>query len=193
MFFLYRPLTGTLIGLAAAFVHAAPTNGTQLAAEQANALLNCPISLAAARENLGSLGYAVSTSDGESFTTRYKLSDRDSEKKLLGSYSLQRERQYIVSASGAAAIRFVPRYRETDFRSEGPQFRGNRDQVKEYALPLTASMADTLKDMQAEICSPGERKAAKEHGEKKSMQLDQYLRDRCKAGDDSACQLLSTK
>lgn len=189
----YRSFVITVLGLASAIAHAAPANGATLPTEQASALLNCPISLAAARENLASLGYAVITSDTDSFTTRYKISDRDSEKKLLGSYSLQRERQYIVSANGTAAIRFVPRYRETDFRSEGPGFRGNRDQVKEYALPLTTAMAETLKDMQAEICSPGERKAAKEHSEKKSMQLDQYLRERCKAGDDSACQLLSAK
>lgn len=191
---LHRPLINTLIFLSTAATgvgHAAAT-AAPLSVDATEALLACPISLASAKENLGSLGYTITASAANSFSTGYKTSDRDSEKKLLGGYSVQRERQYQVSATGSSSIRFSARYRETEFESEG---RGNtsRDKVREYAAPLTQAMADTLKDMQAEICSPGERKAAKEHIEKKSLQLDQYLRDRCKAGDDAACQLLSAK
>ena len=165
------------------------------AADPANlaALLTCPVSLAAARDNLTSLGYKLESSGADSFTTYFKVNDRDSEKKLLGSYSLQRERQYQVTATGNNSIRFTPRHRETRFTSEGPAFRGKRDEVNTIAVPLTQVMTDTLKDMQAEICNPAERKAAKAHIEQKSLNLDQYLRDRCKAGDDAACQLLSAK
>lgn len=181
-------LIASLCSLACASTFGAPSAPADL-----SALLNCPISLAAAQDNLVSLGYKLETSGPESFTTYFKVSDRDSEKKLLGSYSLQRERQYQVIANGASAIRFVPRHRETRFASEGPAFKGKTDAVSTFAIPLSDAMSETLKDMQAEVCMPNERKAAKAHIEQKSQNLDQYLRDRCKSGDDAACQLLSAK
>jgi hypothetical protein len=179
----------SLLGLAfASSFGASAAAPTDLAAR-----LNCPIPLATAKDNLLSLGYKIESSSPESFTTYYKVSDRDSVKKLLGSYSLQRERQYLVSANGDGAIRFVPRHRETRFASEGPSFKGKSDEVSSFPVPLSEAMADTLQDMQAEVCMPAERKAAKAHIEQKSQNLDQYLRDRCKSGDDAACQLLSAK
>ena len=187
----FLAITCLLAAMSAAFA-GTPDNASPLSTEKVDALLTCPISLAAAKENLASLGYSIASNEAGSFSTHYKTSDRDSEKKLLGSYSIQRERQYQVRSTGNSAVSFSARYRETEFASES---RGNsgRDKAREYAAPLTTTMADTLKDMQAEICNPAERKAAKEHTEKKSLQLDQYLRDRCKAGDDTACRLLTTK
>jgi predicted TIM-barrel enzyme len=123
---------------------------------------------------------ASSAADG-AFVTAYKMSEKDSERRLLGSLSVERARQYSVTVA-TGGIRFVPRHRETVFAT-GVLGRRN-DEVREYNVPLTEATLDTLKDMRHEVCAGTAPEA------KSNPETEQYIIDRCKAGDDRACKLL---
>lgn len=161
---------------------AADAPAVPLDAARSAALLECAIPLTAARDNLEAHGYAIAPgATAEGFATAYKMSDKDSERRLLGSLSVERARQYRVAAA-AGGIRFAPRHRETVLAT-GVLGRRN-DEVREYDLPLTEAMLDTLKDMRREVCAGTAPEA------KSNPETELYIIDRCKAGDDRACKLL---
>lgn len=185
-----------LLALFSVVAAAGPASGAPaepavaLAADAADALLGCAIPLATARENLLARGYRIDGDSAGGFSTQFKTSERDSTRRLLGSLDTERARQYQVVAGAQSGIRFTPRYRETEYASGA--LGKNRDQTREFAVPLTVAMAETLKDMQREVCSPlGQGFAPGE--EKLNLDLNQYLRDRCAAGDQRACQHLRAK
>lgn len=166
---------------------AAANDALPLGAGQAAELLGCRVPLATARDNLKNRGYVVEATGAEAFATQYKMSERDSVRRLLGTLAVERARRYEVSAAGAEAVRFVPRVRETTFASG---VLGNRnDTVREYDLPLTTAMAETLKDMQREVCD-AVGQPSWSGGTAVNLDLQQYLQDRCKAADERACHLL---
>lgn len=159
-------------------------------AEEARGLLGCSVSLDVARDNLLARGYAIEVGDASSVSTAYRMSERDSTRRLLGGLAVERARGYRVSASGADSVQFVPRYRETVFATG---VLGNRnDTVREFDVPLTTAMLETLKDMRREVCEPVARPSVAE-GVVVNNDIDQYLRDRCKADDDRACRLLRAR
>lgn len=159
-------------------------------AEAAEKLLSCAIPLATARDNLIGRGYVIENETAGGFSTQYKMNERDSVRRLLGSLATERARQYQVVAGAPSGIRFTARYREIEYASGA--LGNNRDVTREYAVPLSAAMAETLKDMQREVCSPlGQGLAPGQ--EKLSIDLDQYLRERCAAKDERACQHLRAK
>lgn len=161
-----------------------------LAAEAADALLGCAIPLATARENLRARGYRIAGESAGGFTTEYKISESDSTRRLLGSLATEKARQYQVVPGAQSGIRFTPRYREIEYASGA--LGNNRDQMREFPVPLTVAMAETLKDMQREVCSPlGQGLAPGQ--ERLNIDLDQYLRERCAAKDERACQHLKAK
>lgn len=170
----------------------APANDpAPLSAEQASGLLGCPIPLAVARDNLLARGYAIEAAGTDGFATRYKMSERDSERRLLGSLAVERARRYQVSAAGPDAVRFVPTYRETMFASG---VLGNRgDTVREFDVPLTAEMRDALKDMQREVCAPIAAAPVPGEATPASIDMHQYLQDQCRSGDERACRLLQLR
>lgn len=183
--------------LAAAFAAAAPAPGvaadagTPLGAGEAAGLLGCPVPLATARDYLRARGYVIEGDGAEGFATRYKMSERDSERRLLGSLAVERARRYEVSAAGADAVRFVPRYRETVFATG---VLGNRnDTVREFDVPLTTAMREALKDMQREVCSPLAAAPVPGEATPASIDLHQYLQEQCRAGDERACGLLRAR
>lgn len=185
---LYRIFRSALCaGLLTATTAAAANDAQPLGAGQAAELLGCRVALATARDNLKNRGYVVEAAGAEGFATQYKMNERDSVRRLLGTLAVERARRYEVSASGAEAVRFVPRVRETTFASG---VLGNRnDAVREYEVPLTTAMADTLKDMQREVCEPLGQPSWT-GGTAVNLDLQQYLQDRCKAADERACRLL---
>jgi hypothetical protein len=155
--------------------------------EQASALLECRLPLAAARENLEVKGYAIAKGDTErEFTTQYKPNDKDSERRLFGSVAIERARLYRVTATDGG-LRFSPRHRETVFATG--VLNDRKDRVREYDIPLTEAMLDTLKDMRREVCAmaPGQTPAVET---KPSPEIEQYILERCKSGDENACKLL---
>lgn len=167
---------------------ALPEQNAALNGEAVGVLLTCPVSLRVARENLATIGYVLREKDSEHFSTEFKTSERDSERRLLGSFAIERARQYEVSAQGDSAIRFTPRYRETVFASGAPGNR--RDTTREYAVPLSGEMSATLKDMQNEVCQSADQKPPSAAESKRHSEIDRYLQDRCKLGDAVACNLL---
>ena len=149
------------------------------------AMLECAVPLAAAKENLEALGYTIlpSAAAGE-FVTQYKTSEADSERRLLGSLAVERARQYRVTAAGDG-IRFAPRHRETVFAA-GVLGRRN-DETREYELPVIETMRKTLADMRREVCA----NAAPE--KRRDQNVERYIVDRCRAGDERACALLKLR
>lgn len=168
----------------------APAAGpAPLPAEQAAALLGCGIPLAVAHDNLVARGYVIEQSGDGRFSTRFRMSERDSTRRLFGSLAVERARQYEVAAVDAG-IRFVPRYRETVYATGA--LGNNRDQTREYAVALDVAQADTLKDMQNEVCGPLAVKPAGGDAAPDS-DVQRYLQDSCKAGDARACKLLPAR
>jgi len=189
---IYRILVA-LVGALVAVGHVAgapASEPTPLGAEDAAALLSCRVSLATARDQLTTRGYAVDGAGTTAFSTQYKMSERDSSRRLLGGLAVERARRYQVSAVGSDALRFVPRYRETVFATG---VLGNRnDTVREYDVPLTTAMVETLKDMRREVCDPiGQQPSAGDSLLK--LDVQQYLQDRCKEADARACRLLQVR
>lgn len=185
-----------LLAISCVFVAAGPASSAPaepvvaLATDAAEALLRCAIPLATARDNLKARGYQIDSESAGGFSTQFKTSERDSTRRLLGSFDTERARQYQVVAGDQSGIRFTPRYRETEYASGA--LANKRDVTREFAVPLTVAMAETLKDMQREVCgqlgqglAPGQ--------ERLNLDLDQYLRDRCASGDERACQHLRAK
>lgn len=176
-----------LILAAAVSAHAAPAAAANepLPAAQAAELLGCAIPLAAARENLEARGYKIEPgASAVGFATQYLLSEKDSERRLLGSLAVERLRRYRVDAADGG-IRFAPQHRETVFASG---VLGHRDdRVREYDVAPTEAMLDTLRDMRREVCAGG---AAAPIEARPNPEIEQYILDRCKSGDDRACKLL---
>lgn len=162
-----------------------------LGAEQTRELLGCGVTLAAARDNLTARGYVVDAAAATTFSTRYKMSERDSTRRLLGTLAVERARGYEVTAAANDTIRFVPRYRETEFAA-GVLGKRN-DTVKQYDVPLTTAMLETLKDMRREVCDPLGRPSAAAGAAPVNLDLQQYLQERCQAADDRACRLLQAR
>ena len=186
---LYRIFRSALCaGLLTAATAAAANDAQPLGAGQAAELLGCRVPLATARDNLKNRGYVVEATGAEVFATQYKMNEKDSERRLLGSLAVERARRYEVNAAGAEAVRFVPRLRETTFAS-GALGKRN-DTVREYEVPLTTAMAETLKDMRREVCEPLGQPSWSGGGTAVNLDLQQYLQDRCKAADERACRLL---
>ena len=167
---------------------APPEQNAALNPEAVSAFLTCSVPLRVARENLAAIGYVLRDKDSNRFSTEFKTSERDSERRLLGSFAIERARQYEVSAQGDSAIRFTPRYRETVFASGAPGSR--RDTTREYAVPLSGEISATLKDMQNEVCQSADQKPPSAAESKRHSDIDRYLQDRCKLGDAVACNLL---
>lgn len=185
-----------LLAISCVVAAAGPASGAPaepavaLATDAAEALLGCAIPLATARENLKARGYLIDGETAGGFSTQFKTSEHDSTRRLLGSFATERARQYQVVAGDQSGIRFTPRYRETEYASGA--LGNQRDVTREFAVPLTAAMAETLKDMQREVCSPlGQGFAPGQ--ERLNLDLDQYLRERCEAKDERACQHLRAK
>ena len=174
--------------LATAPCLAAEPAAVPLRAEQVAELLECAIPLSAARDALETKGYKFeSASDtATGFRTTFRTSDKDSEKRLLGSFSVERMRQYVVTAT-ASGIRFQPRHREIAYASGVLQDR--TDRMREYDIPLVEASLATLRDMRREICAgtPGQPSAAEQ---KPNPEIEAYILERCKTGDDKACKLL---
>ena len=143
----------TLLGFFVVGVPASADTPASLAMPDAGglkALLECPVPLAVAKENLETLGYTIQPGAAASeFVTQYKISEADSERRLLGSLAVERARQYRVTAA-SAGIQFAPRHRETVFAA-GVLGRRN-DETREYELPVTEPMRKTLADMRREVC-----------------------------------------
>jgi hypothetical protein len=180
--FLLTVLAGTAFSVLADEIAPVPPK-----AEQANALLECRLPLAAARDNLEAKGYAIAKGEtATEFSTQYKASDKDSERRLFGSVSIERARLYRVTAT-EGGLRFAPRHRETIFATG--VLNDRKDRIREYDIPLTEAMLDTLKDMRREVCAaaPGQTPAVEA---KPSPEIEQYILERCKSGDDKACKLL---
>lgn len=175
--------------LAGAALGAPADSPAPLPAEQAAAQLGCSIPLAVARDNLVARGYVIEQSGDGGFSTRFRTSERDSTRRLFGSLAVERARQYEVSAVDAG-IRFVPRYRDTTYATGA--LGNNRDLTREYAVPLDVAQADTLKDMQNEVCGPLAVKPASGEAAPDS-DVQRYLQDSCKAGDARACKLLPAR
>jgi hypothetical protein len=175
----------TLLGIFVASFHVAADTSAAPGAGELEALLECQVPFAAARENLEALGYTIQSgaAAGE-FVTQYKTSELDSERRLLGSLAVERARQYRVMVSGTG-IRFAPRHRETVFAA-GVLGRRN-DETREYELPLTEATRKTLADMRREVCA----NAAPE--KRRDQDVERYIVDRCKAGDEQACSLLKLR
>jgi hypothetical protein len=174
--------------LATASSQAAEPTTTPLRAEQIADLLECAIPLAAVRDALETKGYVID-SDGDTakgFRTKFRTSDKDSEKRLLGSFSVERMRQYVVTAT-ASGTRFLPRHREIRYASGVLQDR--TDRTREYDIPLVEASLATLRDMRREVCAAGPGQAPVVES-KPSPEIEQYILDRCKSGDDQACKLL---
>jgi hypothetical protein len=87
-----------------------------------------------------------------------------------------------VSAQGSG-IRFVPTLHETEYPHESRP--AGRVKTREFALPLVADSTAILKDMQAEVCASTEA-----GGELSRPRIEDYLLGKCKAGDETACNLL---
>jgi hypothetical protein len=183
----------TLPALIAASLTAAPclaaeTAAVPLRAEQVAELLECGIPLSAARDTLETKGYRIeSGSDSATgFKTGFRTSDKDSEKRLLGSFSVERLRQYVV-ATTPSGIRFQPRHREITYASG--LFQDRQDRTREYDIPLVETSLATLRDMRREVCAGAPSLPAAVEA-KPSPEIEQYILDRCKSGDDQACKLL---
>lgn len=175
----------TLLGFFVASFHAAADTSATPGAGELEALLECPVPLAAARENLEALGYTVQPgAAADEFVTQFKFSEPDSERRLLGSLAVERARQYRVTVSGAG-IRFAPRHRETVFAA-GVLGRRN-DETREYELPVTEATRKTLVEMRREVCA----NAVPER--RRDQDVERYIVDRCKAGDEQACSLLKLR
>ena len=167
---------------------AAEPSAAQLRADLVAELLECRAPLSAAREALEAKGYAFEPSgdSAKGFTTQFRTSDKDSEKRLLGSYSVERARQYVVTATGTG-VRFLPRHRETTYASG---VLGDRnDRLREYDIPLTEAMLGTLRDMRREVCAGAPGQLAPMEA-KPNPEIEAYILERCKSGDDKACGLL---
>lgn len=172
---------------------AAPGDPAPLDAAQASALLRCEVPLAAVRDNLTGRGYAVEATRDGGLSTPFKMSERDSTRRLLGGLAVERARRYVVKPDGSDAVRFVPRYRETVFATG---VLGNRtDKVSEYDVPLSVGMLETLRDMQREVCAPlGQPpRAAGPDAPAPEDDIQIYLRDRCQAADERACRLMKVR
>ena len=164
------------------------------AQQKSDNAFHCAISLEAAMNNLRARGYDIRDHSPERFTTEFKVSLRDSERRLLGSLSLERARQYQVEKVSESSIRFIPIYRETEFLSEGPGNR--RDRHQETSPPITSLSESTRSDMKNEVCQteivqPGKITSSKS-GERQEK-IEDYLRDRCRQSDPKACQLLESQ
>lgn len=175
-----------LAALACAMPLAQAQSAAPLPAGEVDALLGCAIPLATAEANLKARGYSIASTSAQGFVTGFKVDPRDTKTFLLGSLQFERARQYAVSSQGSG-IRFVPTLRETDYPHES---RGvKRVKTSEFALPLVAASAATLKDMQGEVCA-GIEAAADLRNEISKPRLEDYLLNKCKAGDTAACDLL---
>lgn len=172
---------------------AAPDEAAPLGAAQASALLGCPGSLDAVRDNLTGRGYAVEATADGGLSTQYKMNERDSTRRLLGSLAVERARRYVVTPAGSDGVRFVPRVRETEFAT-GVLGKRN-DTIREFDVPLTVGMLETLRDMQREVCAPlGQPPRAAGPGvPAPEDDIQVYLRDRCQAADQRACQLMKVR
>jgi hypothetical protein len=171
-----------LASLAAASGATAAPDGAAAAA-----LFDCPVPLAGARENLEARGYVVAPgATADAFTTAYRMSEKDSERRLLGSLAVERARQYRVTAV-AGGIRFQARHRETVFAT-GVLGRRN-DEVREYDLTPGEATQETLKDMRREVCTAAPGQAPAEAA-RPDPAIEQYVIERCKDGDERACKLL---
>ena len=175
-------------------------NVLPLAESQASEVLTCAVSLATAQANLAARGYevvsAAGDAGGDAFATQFKVSERDSTRRLLGSVAIERARRYDVKASGNSMVRFAPRYKETEFATGVLGHRA--DTVKEYAVPLTTATLETLKDMRREVCdavTPAVAPGSNINSAAGPANLDllQYLLDRCRAADERACLLLKAR
>ena len=170
---------------------------TPLNPEQIGALSTCAISIASAKQNLLARGYRIVKESSAVLVTDYKVSERDSERRLLGSISLERARQYTLNAQDATHLRWTARYQET--KKDIEDRVGRRSAPQEVAVDLARQPMATLEDMRSEICPAdstdrtGRDRTANPstpNGRASIEALGDYLLARCKQGDDTACQLL---
>jgi hypothetical protein len=168
------------VGLASASCLAAEPATALLRAEQVAELLECSIPLAVARDALETNGYKIeSGSDSATgFKTAFRTSDKDSEKRLLGSYSVERLRQYLVTAT------------PTGITYASGVLQDRTDRTREYDLPLVEASVRTLRDMRREVCAGASGQPAAVVEAKPNPEIEAYILERCKTGDDKACKLL---
>lgn len=175
--------TVAMAALAPLFLKA--ESGKALTEDQIRSFVVCPISVNLARENLLSRGYELTYEAPEKLVTAYRRSERDTERFMLGSLSVERDRQYHVWPDGATNIRFSVTYRET--RHPHSQERNAQKTTREYTPELTEAFVPTLRDMRQEVCDSTQRSDANASADRR---LWDYVLKRCKAGDDEACAAL---
>lgn len=152
------------------------------AADPTAASFDCPSSVDDARKNLSARGYKTDGGgDAGGFATAFRVSDRDSERRLLGSLAIERARAYRVEPTDKG-IRIVARQREIVL---APEVLGRqRNEVRERVVLDDASTRDLLNDMRAEVCE-----ALPTPSGSRDNEILLYLDDRCRAGDERACRL----
>ena len=157
-----------------------------LTPEQLGPFVTCPVPLSVAQGHLQTRGYEFSAEGDKEFTTAFKASERDTERFMLGSLAVQRERQYLVRAEGAGGIRFSVRYRETRFPHS--EDRNGTVSTREYAPLATEDFVPTLKDMRSEVCdSPQGKPGSDPAGDRR---LWDFVMKLCRAGNEEACEAL---
>lgn len=177
-------ITGCLIA------GSAPAHSVEAQKASDESLLSCDIPIETAQSNLQDKGYQVERPNPGRLIAHYKTSEKDSSRRMLGSFDVKKERQYVLEATGPARIRFVPSVRETQFATGVMNSR--HDVTREYLVTASPATQQMLEDMRKEVCGA---LVAKPSASEAKMPIDvlQYLIDQCRAGDVRACQLVNVR
>ena len=152
-------------------------------------LLLCDVSMEQARSNLQEKGYRIEVIHADRALAHYKTSEKDSTRRMLGSFDVQKERQYVIESVGAGKIRFLPRFRETQFATG--VLNSRHDVTREYDVTPTPEFTAALEDMRKEVC--GTTLGSAKSDSKMPIEAMQYLLNQCRAGDARACELINVR
>ncbi len=179
--------TRTVLLLGALLVSGCASQTALINPTELNRLTRCDAPLAQVRQHLVAAGYEIAEETERGFHTQFKPVPEENETFMLGTLSDSYQRRYEVEALSETASRYRVIYRHT--RHPHSTDEAEEPTTREGPRTWHPDQQALLEQIQQQVCY-GVATTEKEGREAPSTATMDYLLERCRGGDQLACDLL---